>query len=80
VLSRREFLGAAAASVAGQAAVPPKRPNLIFYMPETLRAESLACYGHPLVRTPNIDRLAGDGVRFSECHVQNTVCGPSRCS
>jgi arylsulfatase A-like enzyme len=75
VLSRREFFG-----VAGLAAGPPKRPNIILYMPETLRAESIACYGHPLVKTPNIDRMAGDGVRFSQCHVQNTVCGPSRCS
>lgn len=49
-------------------------------MPETLRAESVACYGHPLVKTPNLDRLAGQGVRFTQCHVQNTVCGPSRCS
>lgn len=54
--------------------------NYIFYMPETLRAESLACYGHPLVKTPNFDRVAREGVRFSQCHVQNTVCGPSRCS
>lgn len=49
-------------------------------MPETMRAESIACYGHPLVRTPNIDLLARQGVRFTQCHVQNTVCGPSRCS
>jgi choline-sulfatase len=56
------------------------KPNLIFFMPETLRAGSLGCYGHPLVRTPNMDRLASQGVRFTQCHVQNTVCGPSRCS
>src|SRR5579862_6100413 len=78
-LSRREFLvGSGAAAAALQA--PPRKPNFIFYMPETLRAESLACYGHPVVRTPNFDRLAHDGVRFEQCHVQNTVCGPSRCS
>ena len=62
------------------AAQASKKPNIIFYMPETLRAESLACYGHPLVKTPNFDRLARQGVRFEQCHVQNTVCGPSRCS
>ncbi len=76
-LSRRQFLGA---GVAAAAAAPPKKPNFIFYMPETLRAESLACYGHPLVKTPNFDRFAAQGVRFTECHVQNTVCGPSRVS
>jgi choline-sulfatase len=60
--------------------VPGKKPNLILYMPETLRAGSIGCYGHPLVRTPNMDRMASQGVRFTQCHVENTVCGPSRCS
>ncbi|MBE0695492.1 MAG: sulfatase-like hydrolase/transferase, partial [Anaerolineaceae bacterium] len=54
--------------------------NFIFFMPDELRAESLGCYGHPLVRTPNIDALGGQGTRFDQCHVQNTVCTPSRCS
>jgi choline-sulfatase len=54
--------------------------NVILYMPETMRAESLACYGHPLVRTPNLDRLADEGVRFDNCYAQNPICGPSRCS
>ncbi len=49
-------------------------------MPDSLRAESLACYGHPLVRTPNYDRVAREGVRFDQCHGQYPVCGPSRCS
>jgi arylsulfatase A-like enzyme len=83
-LSRRTFLESyAAALLAGgqlPAAEVPKRPNLVLYQPETLRAESLACYGHPLVKTPNIDRLAREGTRFEQCHVQNPVCGASRCS
>lgn len=81
-LTRRSFLGtaAAAASSAAQAPRPLKRPNLILYMADELRAESIACYGHPLVKTPNIDRLASEGVRFEQCHVQNPVCAPSRCS
>lgn len=54
--------------------------NYIFFFPDELRAESLGCYGHPLVQTPNLDRLAQQGVRFEQCHVQNTVCSPSRCS
>ena len=49
-------------------------------MPDEMRAESLACYGHPLVKTPNFDKLASEGVRFEQCHVQNPVCAPSRCS
>ena len=54
--------------------------NFILYMPETMRAESLAPYGHPLVRTPNLSRLAEEGVRFESCYAQNPICGPSRCS
>jgi arylsulfatase A-like enzyme len=85
-LSRRAFMGSSVAGALAQAARSQqansraKKPNLIFFMPETLRADSLQCYGHPLVRTPNMDRLASQGTRFTQCHVQNTVCGPSRCS
>lgn len=78
-VTRRAFLQTSGAALLS-AAEPPKRPNLVLYQPETLRAESLACYGHPLVRTPNLDRLAREGTRFEQCHVQNPVCGASRCS
>jgi len=54
--------------------------NFIIFMPDELRAESVGCYGHPLVKTPNIDRLAEEGVRFDCTYVQHTVCSPSRCS
>lgn len=54
--------------------------NFIFFMPDELRAESVGCYGHPLAPTPNMDALAQEGVRFDQCHVQHSVCTPSRCS
>ncbi len=57
-----------------------KRPNIILFMPDELRADSLACYGNPVTRTPNFDRLAQQGARFANCHVQFPVCGASRCS
>jgi len=38
--------------------------NFVFFQPDEMRAESLACYGHPLIRTPNYDRLAAEGARF----------------
>jgi arylsulfatase A-like enzyme len=88
-ITRRGFLSAAALAAANAqepgAAVPAqrvtgrKRPNLILYVPDELRAESIGCYGNATVKTPNIDRLASEGVRFEQCHVQNPVCGPSRC-
>ena len=58
----------------------PDKLNIVVFMPDQLRAESLGCYGHPLVRTPNIDRLAGEGVRFDSCTAQYPLCSPSRCS
>lgn len=58
-----------------------KKPmNFIIFNPDEMRAESVGCYGHPVVKTPHIDRLAAEGVRFDQCHVQHTVCTPSRCS
>lgn len=58
----------------------PAQPNLILFMPDELRADALACYGNPLTRTPNFDKLAQEGTRFANCHVQFPVCGASRCS
>ncbi len=57
----------------------PARPNLVLFMPDQLRAESVGCYGHPLVRTPNIDALAQSGTRFDYCQVASPLCPVSRC-
>ncbi len=54
--------------------------NFVFFYPDEMRAESVSCYGHPLVQMPHYDRIAAEGVRFEQCHVQHTVCSPSRCS
>ena len=42
------------------------RPNLIFFIPDELRARAIGCYGNPVVATPNIDRLAAQGTRFEQ--------------
>lgn len=54
--------------------------NFIFINPDEMRADSLGCYDHPVVQTPNFDRLAEEGVRFDQCHTPHTVCSPARCS
>ncbi len=54
--------------------------NIIFIMFDQLRFDYLSCSGHPHLHTPNIDRLASRGVRFSRCYVQAPVCGASRMS
>src|SRR5690625_3017906 len=54
--------------------------NILFIMADQLRADHLACYGHPYIKTPNIDALAKRGVRFTRAFVNSGVCGPSRMS
>ena len=54
--------------------------NILFIMCDQLRWDYLSCYGHPHLHTPNIDRLAAQGVRFDRCYVQSPVCGASRMS
>lgn len=53
--------------------------NYVLLFPDELRAESLGCYGHPLVKTPNIDALAAEGTLFENNYTEHPVCGPSRC-
>ena len=57
-----------------------KRCNIVMFMPDELRADALACYGNPVCKTPNFDKLASQGTLFENCHVQYPVCGASRCS
>ncbi|MDD9910364.1 MAG: sulfatase-like hydrolase/transferase [Ahrensia sp.] len=54
--------------------------NILFIMFDQLRFDYLSCAGHPHLHTPNIDRLAQKGVRFSRCYVQSPICGASRMS
>lgn len=57
-----------------------KIKNVLFIISDDLRANVLGCYGDPLCKTPNIDKLANQGVVFERAYCQGTVCGPSRIS
>lgn len=54
--------------------------NVLWIMCDQLRYDYLGCTGHPHIKTPNIDRVATEGVNFQHSYVQSTICGPSRMS
>ena len=88
--NRREFLqgtlavagSTLATSVAGtstaEAATKPKRPNLVFFFGEGQRADALSIEGHPILKTPNHDRIGAEGMRFKNAFCTNALCAPAR--
>ncbi len=55
-----------------------KKPNILFVTTDQQRADSLGCEGHPCVRTPHLDLLAAEGVRFTQAYSDCPVCIPAR--
>lgn len=66
--------------VAALEAADARRPNVLFIISDDLTATALSCYGNTICQTPNIDRLAASGTRFTRALCQGTYCGPSRAS
>jgi arylsulfatase A-like enzyme len=58
----------------------PRLPNFVLFITDQQRADFLGCYGHPQLRTPNIDAIAGTGVAFDRFFVASPVCMPNRAS
>jgi len=55
-----------------------ERPNIIFIMSDDHAERAISCYNDTLIQTPNIDRIAAEGIRFQNSFVTNSICGPSR--
>jgi len=87
-IDRRQFMHTAGGGMAAMAfpfiigtarAVPPERPpNVVFIMADDLGLRHLGCYGGDKIHTPHLDRMAAEGLRFTQAYAGATVCAPSR--
>jgi len=58
----------------------PAKPNVIFILSDDLGYGELGCFGQTKIKTPNLDRMAAEGMRFTQAYAGTTVCAPSRCT
>ena len=88
-LNRRNFIAGIAAGLScfrarpAAAAIPnakATRPNIVFILADDLGWSDLSCYGRPDYHTPNLDLLAGQGMRFTNAYSASAVCTPTRCA
>ena len=85
-VTRREFInragatGAMVAAARGRITAQASRPNLLFILADDLGYGDLSCYGRPDYRTPVLDGLARQGVRFTSAYTAAPVCTPTRCA
>ena len=81
-VSRRDFIGAVGStavelSMMSETTAEPK-PNLLFILTDQHRRDGVGCYGKKGIITPNLDRLASDGMRFDRAYAAQPVCAPNR--
>jgi arylsulfatase A-like enzyme len=93
-MDRREMLKTLGVSVAGLSlgklpeltswaqsrSVPTAAPNIIFIMTDDQQQSAMSAYGNSILKTPNLDRIGSEGIRFTEMFVTNSLCAPSRAS
>src|SRR5262245_31869839 len=62
------------------ASAASRPPNIVFILADDLGWGDLGCYGQKKIKTPNLDRMAAEGMRFTSAYAGSTVCAPSRCA
>ena len=67
-------------TVIAQSKKNAQKPNFVFILTDDHRYDLLGCTGNDLIKTPNLDKLAGDGILFNNAHVTSAICTPSRAS
>ncbi len=86
-MKRRDALKTIGAGAAGalfgacaaeQKTKPKTRPNIIYIMSDDHASHAMSCYGSKINVTPNLDRIANEGIRFDNCFCTNSICAPSR--
>src|SRR5919107_2735163 len=75
-MNRRSFLS----SLAAVPALAQAPPNIVVIMADDLGYGDVSCFGAKDIRTPNLDRIAAEGIRFANWHANSPVCSPSRAS
>ena len=70
---------AGARGVAGAEAGPAAKPNIVYILADDLGYAHLGCYGQKDIRTPHLDRMAAEGMRFTDHYAGSALCAPSRC-
>jgi arylsulfatase A-like enzyme len=58
----------------------PRRPNVVFILADDLGYAHLGCYGQKIIQTPHLDRMAAEGLRFTQAYAGCCICAPSRCT
>lgn len=74
-MTRRDCFQMGAAALLAPAG---RAPNFVIALCDDLGYGDLGCYGHPVIQTPNLDRFAAEGIRFTDCYAAAPVCSPSR--
>ncbi len=80
LIPRRALLSALGAAPLARAFAAEKKLNVVFILADDLGYGDLSSYGSPTIRTPHIDSIAHDGVRFTQCYANAPECSPTRCA